>query len=36
MPKAIKTIKFMNFPMDKLSQLAVKDSDVLKLFSNQC
>ena len=36
MPKEIKMIKFMNFPMDKLSQLAAKDSDVLKLFSNQC
>jgi hypothetical protein len=36
MPKEIKTIKFMNFPMDKLSPLAAKDSDAQKLFSSQC
>gem|GEM_PF-6099836 len=36
MLKEIKTIKFMNFPMDKLSLLAAKDLDVQKLFSSQC
>lgn len=36
MPKEIKTIKFMNFPTDKLLPSAVKDSDALRLFSSQC
>jgi actin-related protein len=34
--KEIKRIKFTNFQMDKLSQLAVRDSDAQKPFSSQC
>ena len=31
----MKITKFMNYLMDKQSPLELKDSDVLKLFSNQ-
>lgn len=36
MPIQTKTIKFTNFPTDKLLLFPVKDSDAQRLFSSQC